>query len=1113
MLNQGQGTYPQLAGSFYNSQQMMPHDNGRNARQVPTFFGGLQNMMSASTAMANYQGMPLNQNILSTQALATNQYNSSMANVIGGLGTGASIAGLVGGVGTMAAGVPGLGFLGTGLLGKTLGIMAGAPLAIAGGAGMMIMSGYKKRMAEIEDMRAAMEASRLGYGLADPVTGNLTSTAALQLSRQIESSQRGSGFQGNDLKTVMGQASGLGMLNGMQSLGEVTKRVTDLAKASREIVMLGEGITMSDAMQLQKLTQDMGISTSKFRGMNIGKNLVMAARASNMSLDGAAQIAGMGATTFQQIGLGAASGMNAALHTNLAAAGLTGVGAFNTRQLAALGGQQGIAQALLGGQASTMARMSDTLVMGAVKLRGDGQFRIDRDLLDRYVRGDVSAKEMMERGKNIGKDMSKGDRSKLLEALSFQMPELREQMSDMLSSEEMMTIQGRGILELQRKTGLSMRRATHAYFQDANQAEAFLGYSKNYRATRAEMDRQERIADQERLLKRAGMSSSTSGIAVLGRGIVHAAEAAANFVSAPFIEFGDILAEDVTQYQDDEARALRRMMGVRDYRAGTLDIGSQLVTRGEGGNARGTKSLLDYDFETKADHYSSIEEEAKQFFNSARVGRLETQSQAAIRANQEYLERIQHYDGLNTMGNTGLGQAYTEAIEGEYNALRKLGDFTGLDFFQSANYQREVIMGSAKIADDAEEMRRLMLLNTDASSARVDDKAYYKVLSYLKQVGLKAKRGDRKDVRDIFIAKLREQLEGGGLSQEQQDLAISKALKTARDFEGDAGVGLSDLLKKKATVAGLMTRGFENNVKGELDKINLGGGNSEAYIESKGLSAAIAQSNLKSADLNKLVRLFATNKDIANRGTGVDSVQAIMREAKISPSDYSNQDMKGIAAVIKTLRNAQITRGGGEDKKTVSLAGSYLSDDTTNIQTLFLNANQVADQANLVAQRELEALQSRITANLGGGKNLIKGLQDLRKEKKLTSFSSLSEMLNDIAGDDREDQDAFKRLLTGNEALRSAYQQAKVRMDEASTDTEKSQIMGGLMEKIARVAESATTPEAGKGKSRDLGKVLDTIAGGIDAFTKTMTDIGTLTASKGSIVITGPNVKVTKVEP
>ena len=47
MRNQGQGTYPQLAGSFYNSQQMMPHDNGRNARQVPTFFGDLLAKMAS----------------------------------------------------------------------------------------------------------------------------------------------------------------------------------------------------------------------------------------------------------------------------------------------------------------------------------------------------------------------------------------------------------------------------------------------------------------------------------------------------------------------------------------------------------------------------------------------------------------------------------------------------------------------------------------------------------------------------------------------------------------------------------------------------------------------------------------------------------------------------------------------------------------------------------------------------------------------------------------------------------------------------------------------------------------------------------------------------------
>mgnify|MGYP003305847662 CR=1 FL=1 len=210
---------------------------------------------SASTAMQNYQGVPMGQSILGTQALAARNYNSSGAAIIGGVGTGLTVASGIGSIAALTAatgkvaGTAGtvIGGLAAGLGTMTAGIGLAAGALYAGGA----VHAYKKRMRAIEDMRSTLEGSRLGYGLADPVTGSISNTAALDLSRQIAGSAGGAGFKGNDLKMVMGAASGLGMLSGSQSLTEVTKRVVDLAKASRDIVMLGEGISMSDAMQLQ----------------------------------------------------------------------------------------------------------------------------------------------------------------------------------------------------------------------------------------------------------------------------------------------------------------------------------------------------------------------------------------------------------------------------------------------------------------------------------------------------------------------------------------------------------------------------------------------------------------------------------------------------------------------------------------------------------------------------------------------------------------------------------------------------------------------------------------------------------------------------------------------
>ena len=953
MLNQGQGTYPQLAGSFYNSAQMMPHDNGRTAQQVPTFFGGLQNMMSASTAMQNYQGMPLNQSILSTQALAHHQYGQGLANTIGGIGTGLGVAGAVGGVGYMAAQSMG----GSGLLVKGLGMLGGMGVGLAGAGVMATMHVYNKRMKDIEDMRNAMEGSRLGYGLADPITGGLTNQAAISLSRRMEYSAAGAGFRdANDLKKVMGQASGLGMLNGMQSLGEVTKRVTDLAKASREIVMLGEGITMSDAMQLQKLTQDMGISTTKFRGMNIGKNLVMAARAAGMSMDQAAQVGGQGAMTFQQLGLGAASGMNAAFFSNIAAKGLTGVGAFSQRQLAALGGEQGIAQNLLMGQASTMGRLSDTLVMGAVKLGGDGQFRIDREMLDRYVRGDISLKEMQERARDIGKGMSKDNRAKLLESLNYAMPELKEQASDMLNSEEMMAIQGREILNLRKKTGMSMRQAALSYFGDSAQAETFLGYAQNYKATRAEGERQRRIADNEQMLKYAGMAKSSSMGARIGRGIVHGAEYIGDAVMSIPTVLGEGLASQVQRMQDSRNRGLKTILGIGDSYGGvSIDTGATIY-----GGTGGREHFLAYDGGTQRLGKSRIGGAYKSYTSMA--DHMLSGDKPLI---DRFLKEVGLTSGLNEAGGGGLGQALTQYREGDYNFLRKLGDLTGAEnIFQATRIAD--LREAAQIADDSIQMGRLIQGNNRFNYQNEDQKqAFRKALDHIRKHSVSAAEGGRLrgvSSREIQVSTLRSVL--SGYDEETQDAAIAQAYRFAQGAGGKLSIGFNKMLEATAGVAGLMQLG-QDSVTERLDSLRLSGEDG-GFIEAKGLSSALAQSGMRQSDVQTLVRGLVENRDgIIQEGAGRASTEGILRKLNISRDRYKD-NMGGVRKVIDALLQGQITRGEGKDKKTYSLKEAFAEGIHLDLAQGAVGASVDADTI-----RRLNQLDTEIGRNLGdGGENL-----------------------------------------------------------------------------------------------------------------------------------------------
>jgi hypothetical protein len=997
MLNQGQGTYPQLAGSFYNSAQMMPHDNGRNAQQVPTFFTGLQNMMSASTAMQNYQGMPLSQSILSTQALATNRYNNSLPGLIGGVGTGLGIAGTVGGIGMMA-----------GVGGGIASTLAAPPLLLAGLAAGGVASAYKKRMAVVDDMKNALQGSRLGYGLADPVTGSISNTAAFDLSDQLKFSAAGSGFKDKDLTKTLGQASGLGMLDGMQSLGDVTKKVTDLAKASREIVMLGEGISMTDAMQLQKLTQDMGIGTSKFRGKNIGKNLVMAARAAGMSMDQAAQVGGQGAITFQQLGLGAASGMNAAFFSNIAAKGLTGAGAFSQRQLSALGGEQGIAQNLLAGQAGTMARMSDSLVMGSVKLASDGQFRIDRDLLDRYVRGEVTAKDMMQRGKDIGKGMSKRDRSHLLEGLQFQMPELKEQMTDMLSSEEMMAIQGREILNLSKKKKMSMRRAAQTYFGDSAQAETFLGYAQNYRASRAEADRQHTVAQQERMYKYAGMAKSSSLMSRAGRGIVHAAEAVGDFVSSPFTETGEYFAKQTVKYQDEQARGLRRIMGVdRGYsRTQIGDLGATVY----GGTTAG-RSLLDYDRGGKASPNNLIGGKYASYSEMVKDS-LDVSGEFKDLALDSLLKKLKLTSGLNVAGGGGASQRLTQFLEGDYNMIRKIGDFTGIE-----DDTEDSIEKIQKIATFTDEAMRMGRAQTNRGFNYRNDKmrsAYGKVVEHIRTVSRKAEQGigtgDYAGVQssDIGMTKLTSLLGDSGLTDEQKEAVIGQAYRGFSTMEGKAGAGFSAMMTKYTNLAGILDLGEQKPQ--ELDTVRLEG-KGKGVLKAKGLSRALSESkmSLSEGDFDKLIA--AMTDPTSEIDGGKDSTEAILRKARIPRHRYAGKHMAGVRKIIDALRGAQITTGRGKDKKTVSLAEAFRKD----IGSIKTKRGSVREAAHLDALERMKALDNEMSDIYGDGAAHLR--EDLQ--------SSLALDLGSEADIDRAYRHAFETKADAGGRLGSKIKSVK----------------------------------------------------------------------------------------
>ena len=971
MYNQVQGTYPQLAGSFHNAQGMLPHDNGRTAQQVPTFMGGVQGMINASSSANQFQGIPLGQSILGYQNIASNNYRENyirtMNSVVGGVGTGTSLL-------TLGAGIAGMAGYG-----GAAGALIGGPLGILGGIGIGgVVGGYKSKMQDVADMRQLAMQGNFGGRLTDPLTGQLSHTAAFDMASGLRSSAKGIGVKFSEMKNLTGMASNMGMLSGTNSISEVTRKITDLAKASKEIMMLGEGISMGDAMQLQKLTQDMGISTAKFQGMGLGKNLVTAARAARMSTQQAAQLGGQGAATYSQMGLGAASGMNAAFYSSTAAQALVASGALSQKDLTAVGGKQGLGQSLMGGQASTLGRLSDTLVMGAVKMDDDGSMRIDRELLDQYTRGQVTRKDLVERGRNIGSGLSKHDRNTLLEQLHYQMPELKQEMSDSLRSEEVMQIQSNEIESLQKRTGMSYRRAVDSYFQNPQQAKAFIHYAKNFRQVRAETRKQGRLSSQEEMLRYAGMAKSNTMLDRFGRATTDTLAGVVDSAMDRFTKMGEVLAMDVLGTANIRQRGVNRMMGYQEEATGPdyLISSKRLLQRGD---RRGRRSTGESAFSNYTDAVKGL-------------------------GTEDFMNQFGGGDELFFLGGGGLAQRMEEATSGQQNVLTKLlrGHYLGFEgsLFKSDEYHKEVVRKQARLTDEATIAGNLMGEKRNFNITNSKQRAKYtKALRRLRDLGTRRAKGEIVNIDRLTPGVLALEV-GLDLDNKEDRAALGAAMDYAMTKDtGESRKGIAELSRTMQGLTGLSALGGLGAEQREKDTLDIGGGT----LTAEGLDRAIYQSNIGSEDLGSLLEVINTAGNVVMPGSRQFNTRQILGMAGIQTD---NVDMRHAKQLIQTLGKGMVTSGG----KTVGIK------EATNLQNIAIAGSALGRVKNSEEQDQIDAMNAEIEANLGrGGKNLVSAItaamEDPEQAARRTALGKIA-----ISGQ-KEEVKELKKLLTSDIAI------------------------------------------------------------------------------------------------
>ena len=337
---------------------------------------------------------------------------------------------------------------------------------------------------------------------------------------------------------------------------------------------------------------------------------------------------------------------------------------------------------------------------------------------------------------------------------------------------------------------------------------------------------------------------------------------------------------------------------------------------------------------------------------------------------------------------------------------------------------------AASIADDAVQMGRLIQGNNKFNYQNNDQRAAFRTaLSHLRDVSVQAAEGSGSgdyggvDSAQIRVSTLRSKL--SGYDRATQDAAIAQAYRFAKSAGGQFSIGFNKMLEATAGVTGMLQLG-ESSVQEKLDGIRLASG---GFIESRGLSQALAQAGMSEGDVQQLVRGIVENRDsFVQDGSGVDSTQGILRKVGISPHRYRN-NIGGVRKVIDALLQAQIKTTNAKGKEvTLGLKEAFAQGTS-----LTLGKGAVRSSVNADTLRRLDALDAEIETNLGeGGGNLRKDLLSVLTEADMDSPEAIQRAKEFLA----QDAGVLTRAKIGTRAREMRDEEAR-KVDQELTATKK----------------------------------------------------------------------------
>jgi hypothetical protein len=654
---------------------------------APTAMGTLE----ARRILMGQQTIGTNQNVLKTRAQAAATYGAfsdSLSVIPGALGAGFAGSKLGGAVGAMAGGV---------------GAPVGAALGgIAASMGYAAFHNYADDYAREREQHAAMG----GYSLRGVTSGNMVGAFGtgispmkqMQLSKQMISQAKQSGFhetlKGGDFSTTLGMASEMGLMRGhTNDVGQTVSRVKNLATVARDIMRLGEGITQQDAMELQALTQGLGVSTGTFQTHNLGQKLVTAAKVAGVSPGQATQQGFVaGAQAFQQAGMSSVLGGLTGLSTLTQAGSIANSGNLTASQLAALGGQRGLHRSLLGAHTGFLSNNMGSMALGSIDTDGN----LDLDSFQSNLLGSGgSVRSMNLRGRKAlrGDDLTSGQIGLRKQLLLEKMPDMTRKMQ-----EEMTPMQTNALMVRQVTSRMEEAMSTGRFVTDT-QAAASLGVApEQWSAVKSSMsniDSQVRdINRQERLVSREKRARGAAEYDDMTRKTVwqeYAPDWAQSAASSTGEFFSDLTT--VSEWDNDVGRMVRRRTKERAVR-------SSLIEANAAGSRLGQEKANTSSVRFNEGQRKLLNEEGTQEFldslgglgNLGKDVRTSTASRGGFRMTAPELGRLASGQE-ETFGDDFQA---SETLQRNFNFLDPQGGDGLAKFAMTASEERDYIYDSAK---------------------------------------------------------------------------------------------------------------------------------------------------------------------------------------------------------------------------------------------------------------------------------------------------------------------------------------------------------------------------------------------------------------------------------